>query len=106
MVKKYCVSFSDMQCIHSLPQQELLTGWSSMKGGREGEKKIDRERKGRENREEERKADRLSSPPPLGNQGGEDTEGRRRRRRRRRRAEDLCFKLSCTSAQSLYHTSI
>lgn len=47
-----------------------------MKGGKESE----RERKGGKNREKEREADRLSSPPPLGNQGGEDTERRRERR--------------------------
>lgn len=69
-----------MQSIPFLPQQELLTGWSSMKGGRERERgeKIDTERKAGNNREKERDADRLSSPPPLDNLGGEDTQTRRR----------------------------
>lgn len=48
-----------MQSIHSLPQQELLTGWSSMKGGRERE--MDRERKGGKNRGKER----LTGSAPL-----------------------------------------
>lgn len=42
---------------------------------------IDTERKAGNNREKERDADRLSSPPPLDNLGGEDTQTRRREHR-------------------------
>lgn len=82
--RRLCISFTHMQSIHFLPQQELLTGWSSMKRGRERERaggKIDTERKAGNNREKERDADRLSSPPPLDNLGGEDTQTRRREHR-------------------------
>lgn len=54
------------------------------KGQRERERaggKIDTERKAGNNREKERDADRLSSPPPLDNLGGEDTQTRRREHR-------------------------
>lgn len=67
MEKEHCVAFSHMQIIHSLPQQELLTGWSSMKGGREWRRDWEREEErhrestGGKNREKER----LTGSAPL-----------------------------------------
>ncbi|MEQ2231607.1 hypothetical protein ILYODFUR_002150 [Ilyodon furcidens] len=76
-----------MQVTLSLPQQELLTGWSSMKGGRKrGEQNDREERRDREEKKRKRKKEILTGSPPSplasnpihSNQEGEDTEGRRR----------------------------
>lgn len=62
--EKKTVSSSHMQGALNLLQQELLTGWSSMKGGGErGEQNKGEERRERR-REKEREADRFT-PPPL-----------------------------------------
>lgn len=71
-----------MQSVHSLIQQELLTGWSSVKRGEQTERGREERTQRKQESMHERKQERKDAPLPFfpfGNQGGEDMEGRRGR---------------------------